>query len=124
MLPDAERGQNIIFAGLGLALSWYELPFWQGLIWAAVYGFWVSLMPILFVAYRLRMGKISDLHMNTTQERRLPYVVSVTGALIALAIMVGASVSPPGALLMGILAASLMWQVRERATGSTELGVG
>lgn len=77
----------VIFAGLGLALSWYELPFWQGLLWAAIYGFWVSLLPILFVAHRLRTGKISDLHMNTTQERRLPYVVSVAGSLIALAII-------------------------------------
>lgn len=76
----------VMFAGLGLAIAWYELPFWQGLAWAAIYGFWVSLVPILFVVQRLRSGKISDLHMNTTQERRLPYVVSVGGSLVALAI--------------------------------------
>ncbi|MGD8585976.1 MAG: hypothetical protein PVH65_11585 [Chloroflexota bacterium] len=76
----------VMFAGLGLALSWSELPFWRGLWWAAIYGFWVSLMPILFVVYRLRTGKISDLHMNTSQERRLPYLVSVVGALVSLAI--------------------------------------
>jgi membrane-associated phospholipid phosphatase len=73
----------VIFAGLGLALSWRELPFWSGLLWAAIYGFWVSLVPILFVVYRLRSGHISDLHMNTTRERRLPYLVSVAGALVA-----------------------------------------
>lgn len=78
----------VIFAGLGLALSWHQLSFWNGLFWAAVYGFWVSLMPILFVAHRLRTGQISDLHMNTTQERRLPYLVSVAGSLIALIIIV------------------------------------
>lgn len=77
----------VISAGLGLALAWYELPFLQGLLWAAVYGFWVSLVPILFVAHRLRTGKISDLHMNTTQERRLPYIVSVAAALIALVLI-------------------------------------
>ena len=77
----------VIFASLGLSLSWYELSFWDGLFWAAVYGFWVSLMPILFVVYRLRTGQISDLHMNTTQERRLPYLMSVAGSLVALLII-------------------------------------
>lgn len=77
-----------IFAGLGLSLAWYSLPFWEGLLWAAVYGFWVSLMPILFVIYRLHTGQISDLHMNTTQERRLPYLMSVIGSLVALLIII------------------------------------
>ena len=77
----------VIFAALGLSLSWYELPFWDGLFWAAVYGFWVSLMPILFVVHRLRTGQISDLHMNTTRERRMPYLMSVAGSLIALLIL-------------------------------------
>jgi membrane-associated phospholipid phosphatase len=74
----------VMFAGLGLAMSLRELPFWQGFLWAAIYGFWVSLLPILFVVYRLRTGQISDLHMNTVRERRLPYLVTVSGSLIAL----------------------------------------
>jgi len=73
----------VIFAILALALSWYELGFWDGLLWAAVYGFWVSLAPILFVLYLLQTGRISDLHMNTSKERRWPYVASVFGAVIA-----------------------------------------
>lgn len=77
----------VMFAVMGLALAWKELPFWEGLLWAAVYGFWVSLMPILLVAYMLRTGRISDLHMSNTRERRLPYLASVLGALIALAII-------------------------------------
>ena len=74
----------VIFASLALALSWNELGFWDGLLWAAVYGFWVSLAPILFVLYLLQTGRISDLHMNTARERRWPYVASVLGAVIAL----------------------------------------
>ena len=42
--------------------------------------------------------------------------------LFGLALGVGAGVPPTSALLLGILATSLMWQVREHATGSTELG--
>lgn len=77
----------VMFAVLGLALSLKELPPWEGLLWAAVYGFWVSLMPILLVAYMLKTGRISDLHMSNTRERRLPYLASVLGALVALAII-------------------------------------
>ncbi len=42
--------------------------------------------------------------------------------LIGLALSLGGKVSVANALLMGILAASLMWQLRERATGSSDLG--
>jgi len=42
--------------------------------------------------------------------------------LIGLALSLGGKVSLANALLMGILAASLMWQLREHATGSSDLG--
>ena len=42
--------------------------------------------------------------------------------LIGLAISLGGNVSVANALLMGILAASLIWQLRERATGGSDLG--
>lgn len=77
----------VMFAILGLVLAWMELPFWEGLLWAAIYGFWVSLMPILVVVYLLKTGRISDLHMSNTNERRIPYITGVIGSLIALAII-------------------------------------
>ena len=42
--------------------------------------------------------------------------------LIGLALHYGGEVLLTGALLIGVLAASLIWQVRERATGSSDLG--
>jgi membrane-associated phospholipid phosphatase len=74
----------VIFALLGLALALAELPLIRGLLWAALYGFWVSLAPILYVAYLLRSGRISDLHMSAIRERRSPYIVSMIGSTIAL----------------------------------------
>jgi membrane-associated phospholipid phosphatase len=74
----------VIFAVLGLFLSLSELPFWPGLAWAAVYGFWVSLVPGLIVVYLLNSGRISDLHMNTQQERHIPYAASTLGSFVAL----------------------------------------
>ncbi len=73
----------IMFALLGLAVAWRQAAFWPGLAWAALYGFWVSLMPILFVAYLLRTGRIAELHMSNNRERHLPYLVAVTGAAVA-----------------------------------------
>ncbi|MFC1879208.1 hypothetical protein ACFLZW_04785 [Chloroflexota bacterium] len=46
----------------------------------------------------------------------------LTIILIGLALSLGAKVSVAIALLMGILAASLMWQLRERTTGRSDLG--
>ena len=78
----------VIFATLGLALSLKELPSLEGLLWAAIYGFWVSLAPILFIVILLKTGRISDLHMNTRKERRWPYLISFLGAVIALAFII------------------------------------
>ncbi len=74
----------IIFALLGLALSLVENELVEGLVWAAVFGFFVSLAPILFILFMMRIGKISDLHMNTRQERYLPYLVSMTTSAVVL----------------------------------------
>jgi membrane-associated phospholipid phosphatase len=63
-----------MFAVLGLAVALWELPFWQGLAWATIYGLLVSLAPILFVLYLLKTGRITELHMSDTRERHLPYL--------------------------------------------------
>jgi hypothetical protein len=46
----------------------------------------------------------------------------LTALLVGLALVVGARVPPASALLLGILAASLMWRVREHVAESTDLG--
>jgi len=67
----------VIFAVLGLALSFQALPLTEALIWAAINGFVLSLLPILFVLWLLRTGRIGELHMSNTDERHLPYFVAV-----------------------------------------------
>lgn len=73
----------VMFAVLGLAFALYEMPTLEGLLWAAVYGFFVSLLPILVVLYLLKTGRIAELHMSNTGERHLPYVIAVLSALVA-----------------------------------------
>ncbi len=77
----------VMFAVLGLVLAWRELPFWPAVAWAAVYGFFVSLAPLLFVLYMLYSGRILELHMTNTAERHLPYLVAVFGSLVVLGLI-------------------------------------
>ena len=77
----------VLFALLGLAFSLYERPSLNGLLWAAVYGFFVSLLPILIVLYLLKTGRIAELHMSNTGERHIPYISAVVSAGIAFLII-------------------------------------
>jgi membrane-associated phospholipid phosphatase len=77
-----------IFAVLGLALAWHELPLLPGFFWASVYGLTVSLAPILFVLYLLKTGRIRELHMSNTGERHWPYLTAVLCAALAYALLI------------------------------------
>lgn len=78
----------VMFATLGLALALHATnTIWAGLAWAAVYGFFVALAPILFILQLLRSGRIVELHMTDTRERHLPYLVAVLMSLLVLALV-------------------------------------
>lgn len=77
----------VMFAILGLAFALYERPSLQGFLWAAVYGFFVALLPILIVLYLLKTGRIAELHMSNTKERHIPYLTAVLSALAAFALI-------------------------------------
>ena len=78
----------VIFAVMGLALSLKVLPIGQALAWAASYGFLVSLLPILFVLWFLKTGRIKELHMSDTSERHLPYLIAVICGFIMYSLVV------------------------------------
>lgn len=77
----------VMFAVLGLAVALSVLPFWSGFTWALVYGFFVSLAPILLVLYLLKTGRITELHMSNTSERHIPYIAAVIFSAIAYLIL-------------------------------------
>jgi membrane-associated phospholipid phosphatase len=72
----------VMFAVVGLAVALHSAPFWEALAWATIFGFFVSLAPILFVLHLLRTGRVAELHMSNTAERTLPYAVAILGSLI------------------------------------------
>lgn len=77
----------VIFAVVGLVLSLQELPLPNALFWAAISGFIISLLPILFVIWLLKTGRIVELHMSDTRERHLPYLVGVGSGVLLFAIV-------------------------------------
>lgn len=115
----------VMFAILGLAFALYEMPSLEGLLWAAIYGFFVSLLPILVVLYLLRTGRIAELHMSNTGERHLPYVIAVLSALVAYLLIT--QLGGPGLLgclalfnaielfLLGLI--NLVWLISLHSTG-------
>jgi len=60
--------------------------------------------------------------VRPTFNRRSLLAWLLTVILIGLALSIGGKMLLAGALLIGVLAASLMWQLRERDTGRSELG--
>lgn len=73
----------IMFAMTGLILGLHERPVWPGLGWGALYVLLIALSPMLVIAYMLRTGRITDLHMSATHERHIPYLTSVITGSVA-----------------------------------------
>lgn len=77
----------VMFAILGLVLALHVAPPVPAFAWAAVYGFFVSLAPILFVLYLLHTNRVVELHMSNTSERHLPYLVAILGSLVVIGLL-------------------------------------
>lgn len=54
----------------------------QAFLYASIFTMIVCVMPMLFVAYMVKIGKIGDLHMRESQERYIPYSLSIIGAMV------------------------------------------
>ena len=42
----------------------------------------ICVAPMLFVAYKVRNGKISDMHMRESNERYIPYSIAIVGGIL------------------------------------------
>jgi hypothetical protein len=98
----------------GLAFSLFTPTHFIELAWPILSA--LILPPLLWqVALRL-----STTRPAFSWRSLLAWLLTII--FIGLALSFGGKVLLATALLMGILAASLMWQLRERATGSSDLG--
>lgn len=49
----------------------------SAIFWAILYGMFISLLPVLYVAYHVWRGNIADIHMKNRHERFRPLLVSI-----------------------------------------------
>ena len=79
----------VIASLLGFAVAISDAPtLTNGLVWGTVYGFLISGFPMLVVAYLLKTGRVSDLHLHRKEERHLAYAITIGGALITTMLVV------------------------------------
>ncbi len=103
----------------------------QAWLWALVYTTLVCLLPVAYIAYMVRAGKIGDIHMKERHERYRPFLVSLLCTTIAwwmLRLMGAPSVLPLLALVsivqIAIMALiTLVWQISMHAMSITGAGV-
>jgi hypothetical protein len=71
------------YAIFAFILAWSLLPFWEGSLHAAIFGILISLLPLVYILVLLKRGQLSDIHISSPVERRIPYILSIMGAALA-----------------------------------------
>jgi hypothetical protein len=99
----------------------------QALLWASVYSFFVCILPVLYVAYMVKQGRITDIHIKVRSQRILPFIVTIACSLIAIALLLLLNAPPliPMFAIFSMLQIVIMlvittvWQISLHAMGIT-----
>lgn len=91
----------------------------NAIFWAVLYAIFVSLLPIVYVAFNVWRGKISDIHMKNRRERIRPLLVSIlcTAIVWYLLKVLGAPRAFPLLALMSLIQITIIalitlgWQI-------------
>jgi len=76
-----------VYAIFAFVIAWSELPFWTGLTHAAIFGILTSLVPLIFLLIQIKRGILDDIHISTSGQRKIPYILGVAGAVSAYVIL-------------------------------------
>lgn len=99
----------------------------NAVVYALLYGMMVCWLPVLYIAWNVRNGNITDLHMKVRGERIRPYVVTLIGSGVALLVLlaVGAPRLMPMFTLFSLIQLGMMtvitlvWQISVHAMSIT-----
>jgi membrane-associated phospholipid phosphatase len=72
-----------VFGLMGVVIALATAPLVPALWWGVLHGLLASLAPVAYIVISLRRGTITDLHMYRRQERHRPFLIGVSGALVA-----------------------------------------
>ena len=53
----------------------------EAAFFASLFALTICILPIAFIAYMVKTGRISDLHMRHSHERYIPYSIAIIGCL-------------------------------------------
>jgi hypothetical protein len=110
----------VVWAVLALPVALqYSQSTQNAVFWALLYGFFICLLPIIYVAYNVKRGNITDLHMKERRQRFRPLLVSLLSTAIVwwLLKFLGAPRAFPllamlSLIQIGVIALiTLVWQV-------------
>jgi hypothetical protein len=74
----------VVWGALALPIAFRDAPSReQALTWAGVYILMVCILPIIYIGWMVRRGKITDVHMRVRSQRILPFLVSLVSTAIA-----------------------------------------
>lgn len=65
-------------------IYYYSLSVVQFISWSAALGFFVILMPLGYIQFLIRRGKITDSHLGLRDQRILPFVMALLGCVLLL----------------------------------------
>ena len=54
----------------------------EGTFFASLFALTICILPMAFVAYMVKIGRISDMHMRHSHERYIPYSIAIVGCLL------------------------------------------
>lgn len=104
------------FAIFGFIIAWSKMPFWRGTLHAVIFGSLSSLLPLGYILVRMKKGEINDIHLGTADDRKIPYILGVIGAVIAYGVlrMMGTSAYFLNYTLINIIGLALLGIINNR----------
>ncbi|MCU0476017.1 MAG: phosphatidic acid phosphatase [Anaerolineae bacterium] len=123
----------VVWAALAFPIVWSAEPDrGLALMWACIYVMLVCIVPLIYITWMVRLGKIADIHLGVRRERIKPLLVTLVSTAVAWGVLqaLGApSIMPALALTtlvqIGLLAAiTLIWQISMHAMSSGAAVVG
>lgn len=76
-----------------IAQQFSRSPF-EAAFFASLFALTICILPMAFVAYMVRIGRISDMHMRHSHERYIPYSIAIVGCLMTELVYVQFGASP------------------------------
>ncbi len=92
-LTMAARAISDIFSPAGLAIPCVMLGVWScdepgAYRYAILYSLIAIPMPLLYVIWLVKSGRVSDFHLPNRQDRYIPFAISIGATLAAVALLI------------------------------------